>query len=52
VVAPVAARAAGERLVPGEEPPAAAVAERIVQLAAAARRALGRRLQERRAAEA
>jgi hypothetical protein len=40
------------RLVPGEEPPAAAVAERIVRLAAAELRELGRRLQERRAAEA
>lgn len=40
------------RLVPGEEPPAPAVAERLVQLAAAALRALGRRLQDRRAAEA
>jgi hypothetical protein len=40
------------RLVPSEEPPAAAVAERIVQLAAAALRELGQRLRERLAAEA
>jgi hypothetical protein len=40
------------RLVPSEEPPAAAVAERLVQLDAAALRELGRRLRERRAAEA
>jgi len=45
VVAQLAALAAGE-------PPAAAVAERIVQMDAAALRELGRRLQERRAAEA
>jgi hypothetical protein len=61
VVAPLAALAAGEllalarhlrpRLVPSAEPPAAAVAERLVQLAAAALRELGQRLQERRAAE-
>jgi hypothetical protein len=38
--------------VPGEEPPAAAVAERIVQLDAAELRELGRRLRERLAAEA
>jgi hypothetical protein len=62
VVAPTAALAAGEllaltrhlrpRLVPSEEPPAAAVAERLVQLAAAKLRELGRRLRARRAAEA
>jgi hypothetical protein len=40
------------RLVPSEEPPAAAVAERIVQMSAEELRELGRRLQERRAAEA
>ena len=40
------------RLVPGAEPPAAAVAERIVQMDAAARRELGRRLQERHVVEA
>jgi hypothetical protein len=40
------------RLVPSEEPPAAAVVERMVQRAAAARRELGRRLRARRAAEA
>ena len=40
------------RLVPGEEPPAAAVAERIVQMDGAELRELGRRLQERLAAEA
>jgi len=40
------------RLVPGEEPPAAAVAERIVQMGAAELRELVRRLQERLAAEA
>jgi len=62
VGAQIAALAAGEllalarhlrtRLVPGEEPPAAAVAERIVQLDAAELRELVRRLQERLAAEA
>jgi len=61
-VAPIAALAAGELLAlarhrrprrgPSEEPPAAAVAARRVQLHAAARRELGQRLQERRAAEA
>jgi len=40
------------RLVPGEEPPATAVAARIVQMSAEELRALGRRLQERLAAEA
>ena len=40
------------RRVPDGEPPAAAVAERIVQMDAAALRELVRRLQERRAAEA
>jgi len=40
------------RLVPSEEPPAAAVAERIVQLDAADLRELERRLRERLAAEA
>jgi hypothetical protein len=39
------------RLVPGEEPPAPAVAERIVQMGAAELRELGRRLQERLALE-
>jgi hypothetical protein len=38
--------------VPGEEPPAAAVAERIVQTSSAELQELGRRLQERLAAEA
>jgi len=38
--------------VPDEEPPAAAVAERRVQLDAAELRELGRRLQEQLAAEA
>jgi hypothetical protein len=62
VVAPLAALETGEllalarhlrpRLVPGEEPPAAAVAERIVPMDAAALGELGRRLQERLAAEA
>ena len=62
VVAPLAAMEAGEllaltrhlrpRLVPGEEPPAPAVVERIVQMDAAALQELGRRLQERLAAEA
>ena len=61
-MAQIAAMEAGEllalarhlrtRLVPGEEPPAAAVAERIVQMDAAALRDLGQRLQERRAAAA
>jgi len=40
------------RLVPSEAPPAAAVAARLVQMAAAALRELGWRLQERRAAAA
>jgi hypothetical protein len=40
------------RLGPGEEPPAAAVAERLVQMSAPELRELGRRLQERLAAEA
>lgn len=62
VVAQIAAMEAGEllalgrnlcpRRVPGEEPPAAAVAERIGQLDAAELRELVRRLQERLAAEA
>jgi len=62
VVAQIAALEAGEllalarhlrpRLVPGEAPPAAAVAERIVQMDAAALRELVQRLQERRAAVA
>jgi hypothetical protein len=62
MVAQLAALAAGEllalthhlrpRLVPGEEPPAAAVAERLVEMSAAELRELGQRLQERRAAEA
>jgi hypothetical protein len=62
VVAPIAAMEAGEllaltchlrpRLVPSEEPPAAAVAERIVAMDAEELRELVRRLQERRAAEA
>jgi len=57
VVAQIAALAAGEllalarhlrpRLVPGEAPPAAAVAERIVQIDAAELRELERRLRER-----
>ena len=57
VVAQVAALEAGEllaltrhlrpRLVPGEEPSAPAVAERIVQMDAAELRELGWRLQER-----
>jgi len=56
-VAQLAAMEAGEllalarhvrpRLVPGEEPPAAAVAERIVGMSAAELQELGRRLQER-----
>ena len=37
------------RLVPGEEPPAPAVAERIVQMSAEELRELGQRLRERRA---
>jgi hypothetical protein len=58
VVAQIAALAAGEllalvrhlrpRLVPGEEPPAAAVAERIVQMDAAELRELQQRLRESR----
>jgi len=40
------------RLVPGEEPPAAAVAERIVRMDASELRELVRRLQERLVAEA
>lgn len=40
------------RLVPSEELPAAAGAERIVRMSAAALRELGQRLQERLAAEA
>ena len=61
-MAPLAALAAGEllalvrhlrpRLGPGAEPPAAVVAERIMRMAAAERRELGRRLQERLAPEA
>ena len=61
MVAPIAALAAGEllalvrhlrpRLVPSEEPPAAAVAERLVQMDAAELQELVRRLQERLAAE-
>ena len=57
MVAQIAALAAGEllalarhlrpRLVPGEAPPAAAVAERIVQIDAAELRELERRLRER-----
>jgi len=62
VVAQLAALEAGEllaltrhlcpRLVPGEEPPAAAVAEHIVQMSAEELQELGRRLQARLAAEA
>jgi hypothetical protein len=62
VVAQIAAMEAGEllalprhlrpRLVPGEEPPAPAVVERIVRMSAAELRELVRRLQERLAAEA
>jgi hypothetical protein len=62
VVAQVAALEAGEllalvrhlrpRLVPSEEPPAAAVAERLVQMSAAELRELGQRLQDRLATEA
>jgi len=37
------------RRVPGEEPPASVVAERLVPMDAAALQELGRRLQERRA---
>ena len=61
-MAQLAALAAGEllalvrhlrpRLVPGEEPPAAAMAECIVEMRAEELRELGRRLQARRAAEA
>ena len=61
-MAQIAAMEAGElltltrhlrpRLVPSEEPPAAAVAERIVQMSAEELQELGRRLQERLAAEA
>jgi hypothetical protein len=40
------------RLVPGEEPPAPAVAERIVQMSAEELRELGQRLSERLALEA
>jgi len=40
------------RLVPGEEPPAAAVAERIVRMRAEELQGLVRGLRERRAAEA
>jgi len=62
VVAQIAALEAGEllalarhlrpRLVPGEEPPVSAVVERRVRMDAAELRELGRRLQERRAADA
>jgi hypothetical protein len=62
LVAQIAALEAGEllalarhlrpRLVPSEEPPAAAVVERIVQMDTAALGELGRRLRERLAAEA
>lgn len=61
-MAQVAALEAGEllalvrhlrpRLVPSEEPPAAAVAERLVQMSAAELRELGQRLQDRLATEA
>jgi len=61
-VAQLAALEAGEllalvrhlrpRLVPGEEPPAAAVAERLVQMDAAELRELGQRLRVRLAPEA
>jgi hypothetical protein len=61
VVTPLAALKAGEllaltrhlrpRLVPGEAPPAAAVAARLVAMSAAELRELGRRLRERLAAE-
>jgi len=40
------------RLVPSAEPPAPAVAERLVRMSAEELRELGRRLQERLAAEA
>ena len=60
--APSAALEAGEllalgrhvrpRLGPGEEPPAPAVAERLVQMSTEELRELGQRLQERLAAEA
>ena len=39
------------RLVPGEAPPAAAVAERLVQMLAAALRELGQRVREQLAAK-
>jgi hypothetical protein len=62
VAAQLAALEAGEllaltrhlrpRLVPGEEPPAPAVVESIVQMSAEELREVGRRLRERRAAEA
>ena len=62
IVAPRAALAAGEllalarhlrpRRVPGEAPPAAAVAERIVRMRAEELQGLVRGLRERRAAEA
>ena len=62
MVAPIAAMEAGEllalarhlrpRLVPGEEPPASAVAERIVQMSAEELRELVQRLRVRLAAEA
>jgi hypothetical protein len=62
VGAPRAALEAGEllaltrhlrpRLVPGAEPPAAAVAERLVEMSAAELQELGRRLRARLAAEA
>ena len=61
-MAQIAAMAAGEllalvrhlrpRRVPSEEPPAAAVAERIVEMSAEELGELGQRLQERLAAEA
>ena len=46
------ARHVRPRLVPGEEPPAAVVAERLVQMDAAELRELGQRLHARLAAEA
>ena len=62
MAAQIAAMAAGEllalarrlrpRLVPGEEPPTSAVAERLVQMDEAALRELGQRLRARLAAEA
>ena len=62
VVAQIAAMEAGEllalarhlrpRLVPGTAPPAAAVAERVVQMSAEELRQLGQRLRERLAAKA